>query len=132
MTDPVIAVIDNDSSFLASINETLAQSGYIAILSQGDSDARHLIERERPSLIIIDGSLCESEREDDVVGNLISSAVAHRIPMLMTTPRREETLDGDTWRAYRCASLAKPIDPEELQLKLSEALGPMALLAGYR
>ncbi len=126
MTEPVIAVIDTDVNFLSSINETLAQSGYIAILSRGDSTAPSFIEREQPSLIIIDGMLCRSEPANEVVAN----AAAHHIPMLMTFSNRDVALLGRAPTTPDYESLAKPIDPGELRSKLSHALGQTMEIAG--
>jgi DNA-binding NtrC family response regulator len=112
MTDPVVAVIAPDLAFLTTINETLAQSGYIAILSQGDPDTPHLIQREQPSAIIIDVEMCDSGQASSVVESVMVDASEHDVPMLVT--------GGDATIHYE--SLAKPINPDELQEKLAWAL----------
>lgn len=128
MTDPIIAVIDQDPDFLTTMNEALAQSGYIAILSQGDREAELLMHREKPSLIIIDGSMCESTSTDSPLESVIADAVLQHIPMLMTVSNRQQPLTGPEWHVYTCESLSKPIDPNELESKLRSVLGPLALV----
>ncbi len=121
MTEPVIAVIDPDSNFLTTINETLAQSGYIAILSQGDPETQYLLQREHPSLIIIDGTMRASKNANGLLESVIADATQQHIPMLMTVTSSDKSqTDHD--------SLSKPIDLNELQRKLRSALGPLAVI----
>lgn len=125
MTDQIIAVIDQDVSFLTSINETLAASGYIAVLSQGNEETRHLIQREHPSLIIMEGSLCEQDAEGTLAEMVIADAGARHIPFLVTVPTRSQA--GPDHDARSVESLAKPIDPAELQSKIAQALAAATL-----
>lgn len=125
MTEPVIAVIDQDPEFLTIINEALAQSGYIAILSQGDAQTKSLIERERPSLIIIDETMCGSDRDSEFLHSVIAGAEANNIPMLMTTSDGGELAPAQARFACRFQSLNKPVDADELRSILHGVIGPM-------
>ncbi len=127
MIDPVIAVIDPDPNFLSTINEALARSGYIAVLSQGNTETQHLIHREHPSLIIIDRNLCGNEGTSGLAESVIADATVKHIPMLVTVSNRSESFPGSGGQIDQCESLVKPIDPTELESKLRHALGQLAV-----
>lgn len=127
MTEPVIAVIDPDPNFLTSINETLARSGYIAILSRGNHETEQLIDRERPSLIIIDGTMRGTDGTSGLVDSVIANATVKHIPMLVTVSHRREAFSVSGRQVEECESLSKPIDQNELESKLRAALGPLVV-----
>jgi len=56
MTAPVIAVLDNDPSFLSLMHELLTDEGYRILRCRPDDvvSAHALVKRVRPALVILD------------------------------------------------------------------------------
>jgi CheY-like chemotaxis protein len=126
MTAPVIAVMDNDPSFLSLMHDLLTEEGYAPLLWHAPAlpDPHALLRRIQPALVILDLWI---ERRDDgweVLERLWADAETAHIPAVIVTGEPDvPPVRADRLRAMRCAVVRRPFDLQELLDAIAAALG---------
>ncbi len=124
-TAPVIAVLDNDPSFLSLMHELLSEEGYVPLLwdASAQPDPHALLRQMQPALVILDLWI---ERRDDgwaLLKRLWADVETMHIPAVIVTgepvvlPVRTELL-----RAMHCAVVRKPNDLQDLLTAIATVL----------
>ena len=118
MTAPMIALLDNDLSFLSVMRDVLIEEGYRTLLwhPQEGSDAHALLRRAQPQLVILD--LWLERRDDgwDFLRRLWGDFETTQIPAVIlsgqpeTLPVKENVL-----RALHCQVVRKPFRLHDLR-----------------
>ena len=127
MTAPVIAVLDNDPSFLSLMHDLLTEEGYAPLLWHVSArlDPHALLRQVQPALVILD--LWIEQRDDgwQLLKRLWGDAETTHIPAVILTgepttlPVRTELL-----HAMHCALVRKPFDLQDLLGTIAAMLGP--------
>jgi CheY-like chemotaxis protein len=122
-TQPLIAVVNDDTAFLNLMNELLSDEGYRTILwIEGDS-AFEMVRREQPALVILDIRMEHPEAGWTVLTLIkLDPATAH-IPVLIVSADTRFLRDREE-RLYemRCQYLEKPFELQDLLEKVESAL----------
>lgn len=127
MTAPVIAVLDNDSSFLALMHDLLTDEGYRTLRWQASEWARAhaLLRRLQPHLVILD--LWMEERDDGwaFLKRLWGDVETTHIPALIVTGEPESLpVQADVLHALHCQVVKKPFELQDLLAAIAAVLGP--------
>jgi DNA-binding response OmpR family regulator len=117
MTAPVIAVLDNDPSFLSLMHDLLTDAGYRTLRCRPRDvlDTHALVRRFQPMLVLLD--LWLEERDDGwaFLKRLWGDAGTTHIPVVIVTGEPEILpVRADLLRAMRCRVVRKPFDLQEL------------------
>lgn len=127
MTAPVIAVLDNDPSFLSLMHELLTEEGYVPLLwrASAQPDPHALLRQMQPALVILDLWIERCDDGWELLKHLWADAETTHIPAVILTgepvvlPVRAELL-----RAMRCAVVRKPFHLQDLLDTIAAMLGP--------
>jgi len=127
MTAPVIAVLDNDPSFLSLMHDLLTDEGYRTLRWHASEWARAhaLLRRLQPQLVILD--LWMEERGDGwtFLKRLWGDAETTHIPAVIVTGEPESLpVQADVLHALHCQVLRKPFDLQDLLAAIAAVLGP--------
>ncbi len=127
MTAPIIAVLDNDPSFLSLMHDVLTDEGYRTLRWQASEWARAyaLIRRLQPHLVILD--LWMEERDDGwaFLKRLWGDAETTHIPALIVTGEPDSLpVPVDALHAMRCQVVEKPFNLQDLLDAIVAVLGP--------
>jgi DNA-binding response OmpR family regulator len=127
MTAPVIAVLDNDPSFLSLMHDLLTEEGYAPLLwrTSADERAHALLRRVQPALMILD--LWLDERDDGwaILKRLGGDAETTHIPVGIVTGEPDVLpVRADRLRAMHCAVVKKPFDLQDLLDAIAAVLRP--------
>ncbi|MDQ2787799.1 MAG: response regulator [Chloroflexota bacterium] len=117
MTAPMIAVLDNDPSFLSLMHALLTDEGYRTLRCRPDDvvSAHALVKRARPALVILDLWLAKREDGWAFLTRLWDDRETARIPALIVTgepvvlPEHAAVL-----HAKHCPIVRKPFDWQDL------------------
>lgn len=116
-----VLVVDDESDIVALVAYHLARAGYRVSTAASGDEAIATVDRERPSLVVLDLML-PGMSGYEVLERLRSAEETSAIPVLMLTARREEsdrirglTLGADDY-------LTKPFSPQELVLRVAAIL----------
>jgi DNA-binding response OmpR family regulator len=126
MTAPVIAVLDNDPSFLSLMHDLLTEEGYVPLLCHAPAlpDPHALLRRVQPALVILDLWI---ERRDDgweLLERLWADAETTHIPAVIVTGEPDALpVRADRLRAMQCAVVRKLLDLQELLDAIAAVLG---------
>ncbi|HEX5501418.1 MAG TPA: response regulator [Thermomicrobiales bacterium] len=124
MAEPLIAVMNDDTAFLALMHELLTGEGYRCLICHEGDRVYPLIKERRPDLVLLDVRMGNPEAGWTVLELLRLAPATTRIPVIVCsadTPflRAKE----GALRALRCDILEKPFDLEMLLAKLAAVLG---------
>jgi CheY-like chemotaxis protein len=127
MTAPVIAVLDNDPSFLSLMHDLLTDEGYRTLRWHTSEWARAhaLLRRLQPHLVILD--LWMEERDDGwaFLKRLWGDAETTHIPAVIVTGEPELLpVPVDMLHAMHCRLVRKPFDLQDLLDAIAAVLGP--------
>lgn len=127
MTAPVIAVLDDDPSFLSLMHDLLTDEGYRTLRwYAGEWTRAHaLLKRLQPHLVILD--LWMEERDDGwaFLKRLWGDAETTHIPTVIVTGEPESLpVQADVLHALHCQVVRKPFDLQDLLDAIAAALGP--------
>jgi DNA-binding response OmpR family regulator len=126
MTAPVIAVLDNDPSFLSLMHDLLTDEGYRTLRWHASEWARAhtLLRRLQPHLVILD--LIEPLEDGwAFLKRLWGDVETTHIPAVIVT-REPESLpvQADVLHALHCQVVRKPFDLPDLLAAIAALLGP--------
>lgn len=124
-SDKVVAVVNDDTTFLSLMHELLVEEGYTAVILR-EADAAYMEIRARlPDLVILDIRMSHPESGWTILDLMRLDRATARIPVIVcsadlpTLRAKEEYL-----RSKGCDVLPKPFDIDDLLDKVNEAVGP--------
>lgn len=124
MDQPVIAVINDDPTFLAVMEDLLKLEGYQPLMGTGGAGAYHLIQREQPALVVLDIRMEQVDAGMGVLQLLRSDPATRDIPVIICSADRRYLDDnGEHLRQQGCEILHKPFRLEDLLTMIAVALG---------
>lgn len=125
MTAPVIAVLDNDPSFLSLMHDLLTDEGYCTLRCRPDDvlSAHALVKRARPALVILDLWLAERDDGWAFLTHLWGDRETTYIPALIVTGEPVLLPEHATaLRAKHCPVVQKPCDLQDLLTAIATIL----------
>lgn len=125
MTKPLIAVVNDDTTFLELMHDLLTSEGYrTAIWKEGDM-AYEMIKEHRPLLVILD---IRMERPDTgwmVLELMRLDPETAKIPVIICSADTERIRAKEAYlREKACDVLEKPFLLEDLLAKVHAFIGP--------
>lgn len=115
MTQPRIAVIDDDAAFLEMIDTMLTDAGYQTLLSSDGRTAYTLIRQHQPNLVILDLRMEHPQAGWIIMHMLRVDPQTAHIPVLMCSGDQEYfKKHAARFREYGCAMLLKPFSVDDL------------------
>jgi DNA-binding NtrC family response regulator len=111
MTDSLIAVVDNDWTFLELMDALLRDEGYRTVHATTVADGMALVSVCRPDMVMLDTWIATQDDGCTLLEHIRRDARLHSVPVLVCTAdstclvRHAELL-----QRHRCAVLEKPFD----------------------
>ena len=118
-----ILVIDDDPPALRYVRNTLAQAGYKPIVTSDPSELEHLVETEKPHLVLLDLVLPATNAFE----------LIRRIPRILNVPviimsgRGDDNQIAEAFQLGASDYVVKPFSPTELLARIAAALRRQAL-----
>jgi acetoin utilization protein AcuC len=108
-----ILIVDDDSDFVRSTRRVLQPHGYQVSGESDSGEALALMERSRPDLLLLDGSMREGSDGSDLVERMSRSKHLSDVPVVLITsmPATSGALEE---RAEHLPWLSKPVEPDTL------------------
>lgn len=118
MTAPMIALLDNNPSFLSLMRDVLVEEGYRALLWHPDDggDPHALLRYAQPHLVMLD--LCLERRDDgwNLLKRLWGDSETTQIPAVVLSGRPEMlSVRMGMLRAMHCQVVRKPFRLHDLR-----------------
>jgi CheY-like chemotaxis protein len=123
MPQPLIAVVNDDTDFLALMYELLTGEGYRCVICKESDEVYARVKEERPDLVILDIRMGAPEAGWTILELLRLDPTTAHLPVIVCSAdtiflrAKEEAL-----RALHCDILEKPFDLDALLLKIVLAL----------
>ena len=118
-----ILVIDDDPQALRYVRNTLAQAGYTPIVTSDPNELEHLLEAEKPHLVLLDLMLPATNAFE----------LIRRIPKILNVPviilsgRGDDNKVAEAFELGASDYVVKPFSPTELLARIAAALRRQAL-----
>jgi DNA-binding response OmpR family regulator len=123
MAPPLLAIIDDDPTFLGFMQDVLLDAGYRVALWMRAAGATAMVLREQPVLVILDLGMEHRRAGMDVLGEMRAEPRTTALPVLVCsadcTFLREQ---AGALGAMGCATLEKPFVIDELVDAVAGAL----------
>ncbi|MXZ96975.1 MAG: response regulator [Acidimicrobiaceae bacterium] len=118
-----ILAIDDDPQALRYVRNTLAQAGYTPVVTSDPGELEHLLEAERPHLVLLDLVLPATNAFE----------LIRRIPKILNVPviilsgRGDDNKVAEAFELGASDYIVKPFSPTELLARIAAALRRQAL-----
>ena len=118
-----ILVIDDDPQALRYVRNTLAQAGYTPVVTSDPDELEHLLEAEKPHLVLL----------DLVLPGTNAFELIRRIPKILNVPviilsgRGDDNKVAEAFELGASDYIVKPFSPTELLARIAAALRRQAL-----
>ena len=118
-----ILVVDDDPQALRYVRNTLAQAGYTPIVASDPNELEHLVETEKPHLVLLDLVLPATNAFE----------LIRRIPRILNVPviimsgRGDDNQIAEAFQLGVSDYVVKPFSPTELLARIAAALRRQAL-----
>lgn len=123
MTRPLIAVVNDDTTFLELMNELLTEEGYRTILLKEGDRAYQSILKEKPDLIILDIRLEHPEMGWMILELIRLNPVTTDIPVIIASADSTALkAKAELLAKQEIDSLEKPFRLQELVAKIEKYL----------
>lgn len=123
MTQPVIAVVDDDPAMLSMVGDVLTDEGYQVLLWSEGKEAYDLVGQHHPDLLILDLRMEHPQAGWIIIHMLRLDPRTAKLPILVCTG------DVDYVRTHKqtliennCSVLLKPFSADELLVIVSQLL----------
>jgi CheY-like chemotaxis protein len=113
MSVPLIAVVDNDPSFRASLTEIFTSQGYRVATWSTDVGAYAMVRHAMPNVVLLGVQLDRSGAGRVVLALLRADPHTRDIPIGLCTAHSRSSRSHELQR-LGCRTLEKPVDLEEL------------------
>lgn len=132
MAGSLIAVINDDATFLSLMHDLLTEEGYRVIRWFMREGALAMLERERPALVLLDIRMEEPDAGLRLLHDIRASQTLGNLPVVVcTADQRFLREHAETLRALRVQTLAKPFDLNTLLAKITAMLdAPPSAMCG--
>jgi DNA-binding response OmpR family regulator len=132
MAGSLIAVVNDDATFLDLMHDLLTDEGFRVIRWFARDGALAMLERERPALVLLDIRMEEVDAGLLLLHEIRASQSLGNVPVIVCTADQRFLRDhADTLRALRVETLAKPFDLDALLAKITAMLdAPPSAMCG--
>jgi CheY-like chemotaxis protein len=125
MAGPLIAVVNDDTSFLALMEELLSEEGYTTTIIKASDTAYELIKNKEPALVVLDIRMQSAEAGFMVLDLLRLDPATAQIPVIICSAATQFVRDNEAhFREKGCDILPKPFHLNELLIKVHGFIGP--------
>jgi CheY-like chemotaxis protein len=123
MAEPLIAVMNDDTTFLDLMHELLVGEGYRCFICKESAQVYPLIKERRPDLVILDIRMGSPEAGWQVLELLRLDPATADIPVIVCSADSPFLhLKEEALRALHCDILEKPFDLDMLLAKIAGVL----------
>ncbi len=123
MVGALIAVVNDDATFLDLMHDLLTDEGFRVIRWFARDGALAMLERERPALLLLDIRMEEPDAGLRLLHDIRASQALGYLPIIVCTADQRFLREyADTLRALRVEPLAKPFDLDALLAKITAML----------
>jgi DNA-binding response OmpR family regulator len=123
MAGSLIAVVNDDATFLDLMHDLLTEEGFRVIRWFARDGALAMLERERPALVLLDIRMEEPEAGLLLLREIRASKAIGTTPVIVcTADQRFLHEHAEMLSALRVQTLAKPFDLNALLAKISALL----------
>jgi len=121
---PLIAVIDDEDSFLALMEAVLQEEGYRVVLGRVPDDALTLIRETRPALVVLDLNFRMSGMQGiAILKGMRDNTALVAIPVIVCSAAIDQLKQhGDVFVALSAHTLDKPFDLIDLLTMVADLL----------
>lgn len=132
MAGSLIAVVNDDATFLDLMHDLLTEEGFRVIRWFVRDGALAMLEREQPALVLLDIRMEEPEAGLLLLREIRASQAIGTIPVIVcTADQRFLHEHAEMLRTLRVQTLAKPFDLNALLAKISALLdAPPSAMCG--
>lgn len=125
MANPLIAVVNDDTTFLGLMEELLSEEGYNTLIIKSSDTAYKVIKKKEPALVVLDIRMQSAEAGFMILDLMrLDPSTAH-IPVIICSAATQFVRDNEAhFRAMGCDILPKPFHLDELLTKVRAFLGP--------
>jgi CheY-like chemotaxis protein len=120
-----IAVVNDDTTFLALMEALLSDEGYQTTLMKVSGEAFERLKEIQPDLVIIDIWMQRADTGWEIVNLIRLDPSTAAIPAIVSsTDFRDLEAKAELLRSLNCDVLPKPFNLQSLLDKVNEAIGP--------
>ncbi|HEU5102204.1 MAG TPA: response regulator [Roseiflexaceae bacterium] len=121
----MIAVVNEDTIFLALMEELLSEEGYNTYIEKAGDKAYASIAKNKPDLVVLDIRLNNPEAGFKVIDLVRLNPETAHIPIIICSTVTHLIRDNEArLREKNCDVLLKPFHLDELLTKVQALLGP--------
>jgi CheY-like chemotaxis protein len=118
---PLIAIVDNDLSFLEMMGQLLGDEGYEPLVLDTNSDAFAIIRQRQPQLVIIELLIMDPDYSWLVLNKMRLDPQTAHIPVIISSTATDLLQRNEAHlRSKRCDILLKPFELEDLLVMVSK------------
>lgn len=108
-----ILIVDDDATMVNLLSTVLEFEGFQAIKALSGMEALHMIEEQRPDLVLLDIMMPEMDGFE-VLARLRRDPSTEKLPVVILTARTEDRDVFEGWRRGADEYVTKPFDPQRL------------------
>ncbi|MDQ2785234.1 MAG: response regulator [Chloroflexota bacterium] len=130
MTAPIIAILDEDPSFLSAMQALLIPVGYRTLRCRPNDvvDVYALVKRYQPALVILDRGWGRGSDGWEFLKHLWADPQTTQIGVVLTAGQTlRPSLQAEALRTMCCQVVRTPVDRRELLRAIEAVLGPLSI-----
>ena len=121
MSNPVVAVVNDDTQFLRLMEMILAEAGYETLIFFESGTAFEQIREHQPALVVLDVRIEHPESGWTILDLMRLDNATASIPVIVCSADHAQLESKEEYLATKRASvLKKPFDIDDLLAKVSE------------
>lgn len=125
MSNPIVAVVNDDTQFLRLMEMVLASAGYDTLVFFEGSTAFDEIRHHLPDLVVLDIRMESPEAGWSILDLMRLDETTANIPVVVCSADHEQLLaKADYLETKRASILRKPFDIDDLLNKVRECVEP--------
>ena len=113
-----VLVVDDDPQALRYVRNTLAQAGYTPVVTSDPNELEHLLEAEKPHLVLLDLVLPETDAFELIKRN----PRILELPVIIVSGRGDDKQVARAFELGVSDYVVKPFSPTELLARIAAAL----------
>jgi DNA-binding response OmpR family regulator len=124
MSAPLIAIVNDDTTFLQLMTDLLSDEGYATIIEKERGDAPKVIREHQPDLVILDIRMDHPESGMQILEIVRLDPQTTSVPVIICSADHQFLRDKEPLlRSKHCDILEKPFDLNDLLTKVEAAIG---------
>ncbi len=130
MTAPIIAILDEETSFLSAMQALLIPVGYRTLRCRPNDvvDVYALVKRSQPHLVILDRWWRRGNEGWEFLKHLWADHRTTQIGVMLTTGQTlPPSLQAEVLQTMCCQVVRTPVDRRELLRAIETVLGPLCI-----